>query len=153
MLKKTLLVREKIDIFRYSSLICILKNKTKGYKPRQSLVFETEDVMKFWRETSNDECLFEKIISIMGIFGTCRSCELHILTIDDVKDRGDVMVNRRDTKTNVNRNFGIIGDENGINPVDIVRKYRALRLQHVAHNFFFVNYRNGKCTEQLIGIN
>ena len=84
----------------------------------------------------------------MEIFGACRSCELYNLTIEDVKDRADVvMVNLRDTKTNVDRNFGIIGDENGINPVDIVRKYRALRPQHVAHNFFFVNYRNGKCNE------
>lgn len=40
-----------------------------------------------------------------------------------------------------------------MNYLDLIRKYRNMRPQHISHNHFFVNCRNGKCTVQRIGIN
>lgn len=39
-----------------------------------------------------------------------------------------------------------------INPLELFHKYARLRPQHVTHDYFFVAYRNQKCTVQRVGI-
>lgn len=58
------------------------------------------------------------------------------------------------TKTKVLREFAITkGDIEGLDFVEIVRKYIRLRPQNVKHDRFFVKYTKGVCYTQPVGIN
>lgn len=89
----------------------------------------------------------------MGIAGGCRIGELVNMKIDDVDDRGNVVVvTLPDTKTNKPRVFTII-EEKDLNALHIYRKYVKLRPQAVPHRRLFLNYQHGKCTVQPVGEN
>lgn len=58
------------------------------------------------------------------------------------------------TKTKVCREFAITtGAFDGINCIDMIKKYILLRPSNVKHDRFFVKYSNGKCGVQPVGIN
>lgn len=58
------------------------------------------------------------------------------------------------TKTNVRREFAITsGNFDGVNLLELFRKYYVLRPSPIETTRFFVGYRNGKCTKQVVGIN
>lgn len=81
--------------------------------------------------------------------GACRKSELYQMRINDIQDLGQViLVNIPDYKTNISRNFTITGKY-----CQIFKKYLALRPPTVEHNNLFLNYHNGKCTKQVVGIN
>lgn len=87
------------------------------------------------------------------MFGACRREELYSLTVDAIVDAGlSIIVSLPKTKTGRSRLFTVV-DGDGMNYLDLIRKYRNMRPQHISHNYFFVNCRNGKCTVQRIGIN
>ena len=90
-----------------------------------------------------------QVILIIGITGACRREELHQLTVDNVKDNDThLTVTIPKTKIHIIRTFTIN------NPFrDIVIKFMALRPGTVRHNNFFLNYQNGRCTCQVIGVN
>lgn len=90
-----------------------------------------------------------QVVLIFGIMGACRGAELTNLTVDDVMDRDDVLIVKlRETKNKTTRSFTIEGEF-----LKTVKKYQALRLQRTASDRFFVNYRDGYCTNQVIGKN
>lgn len=92
-------------------------------------------------------------ILALGIAGGCRIGELVNMKIDDVDDRGNVLVvNIQDTKTNKPRFFTVI-NEGEINALDIYKKYIKLRPQAVPHRRLFLNYQHRKCTVQPVGQN
>ena len=85
----------------------------------------------------------------MGIMGACRSNELHLMKVKDVQDLGTtILVTIPKTKTKIIRRFTITGDYYGI-----CKKYINLRPTNIEDTAFFLNYQNGKCTSQRIGIN
>jgi hypothetical protein len=111
-------------------------------------------VLRFFSEAPDEIFLLVKIVLVMGIAGGCRVGELVNMKIDDVDDRGNVLVvTLPDTKTNKPRMFTIIINEVAINAVDIYRKYVILRPQVVTYRRFFLNYQRGKCTVQPVGEN
>lgn len=58
------------------------------------------------------------------------------------------------TKTKVCREFAITpGAFDGINCMEIIKKYILLRPTNIKHDRFFVKYSNGKCGVQPVGIN
>lgn len=64
-----------------------------------------------------------------------------------MKEQGDLlMVDVPDTKTQKARRFVIAEDY-----VAPVKKYKGLRPKNVATDRFFLNYKQGKCTAQIIG--
>lgn len=75
--------------------------------------------------------------------------------MENVKDEGQVFhLVIPNTKTKIFREFFVTsGGIDGLNMVEIVRKYLALRPNHTDHGRFFVGYRNGKCIKQPVGIN
>lgn len=77
------------------------------------------------------------------------------LRVDDIEDHESfIIVNIPDTKTKIHRRFTITSSKSeGINFLDIYRKYAGLRPGHVGHRRFFLNYRCGKCSVQAVGIN
>lgn len=89
----------------------------------------------------------------MGIFGGLRRDELVKLTVDDVDDRGAVVVVKiRGTKTGDSKSFNIV-EENEMNALQLYKKYAALRPKGIRERRFFLSYRNGRCTAQPVGKN
>lgn len=78
------------------------------------------------------------------------------MLIDDIEDKGAVLLVRiPDSKTHIQRRFTVIGETGitNLNLLDIYRKYATLRPKNANSRHFFLSYRNGKCTKQVIGIN
>jgi len=88
-------------------------------------------------------------VLIFGISGACKSSELTRLTMNDVLNRGDIMVIKvRDSETKNTRNFTVEGE--------LLRKvleYQSLRPKHPNTDRFLLSFRNGKCANQVIGKN
>lgn len=76
------------------------------------------------------------------------------LSVDDIEDKESILiVHILKSKTNKPRTFIVTADfEGGIKPIDLYRKYVALRPSHVENRRFFLSYRQGKCTIQPVGI-
>ena len=85
----------------------------------------------------------------VGLSGACRREELCYLKIEDTKDFGSAMlIKLKNTKTKVPRSFTVAG-----NLYIILKKYCALRPPDMKTGRFFLNYQNGKCSRQNVGIN
>ncbi|PSN48199.1 hypothetical protein C0J52_03578 [Blattella germanica] len=70
----------------FNKLLCFLKNKNVGHRPRKLKVFSRKDVNKFLNNAPDDKYLLMKVVMIMGIAGACRREELVKIIIDDVED-------------------------------------------------------------------
>lgn len=57
-----------------------------------------------------------------------------------------------DSKTHKERRFSIINEGFGVNPIDLYRRYIALRPKNSCLRFF-LRYDKGKCSRQNVGIN
>lgn len=92
---------------------------------------------------------------IIGIAGACRKHELTFLSVENVTDQGQyIKVTIPNTKTKIFREFAITsGDTEGLNFIEIVKKYVLLRPPNLKHDRFFIKYSNGKCGPQPVGIN
>lgn len=81
--------------------------------------------------------------------GACRRQELHDIKIQDVTDfSSTILVTLNNTKNKTTRKFTITG-----NYYNLCKKYMDLRPANCKSSSFFVNYFNGRCTVQNIGIN
>ena len=79
--------------------------------------------------------------------GACRSQELRDMRIEDIEEKDSlIIVNLPKTKTNIPRKFVLNGKM-----AELVMKYRALRPTNTPNPAFFLQFRNGKCTVQVIG--
>lgn len=64
------------------------------------------------------------------------------------------MVTIRASKTKIDRIFSVIDKEQeSPSYLDLYRKYASLRTTNTNHGRFFVYYRNGKCSSQVVGKN
>lgn len=76
-----------------------------------------------------------------------RSDELARITTKDVEQHGDLfLVQILEPRTKHQRSFTITGTY-----YDVVKRYTALRSPRMDDQRFFVNYRAGKCTLQVLG--
>lgn len=160
-------------IFRYSRLIALLKKENAGHVPKKSKTFERQEIQKFLSEAPDEKYLlmkvrivyyffiffkhliiFFQVYVILSVSGGCRLDEMNKMQTSHIDDRGTVLVVQvPDTKTNKKRQFVVVDEMCGVNAIQIVRKYRALRPLHTAHNKFFTNFRSNKCTVQPVGVN
>ena len=94
-----------------------------------------------------------KVAACVALFGACRKSELLSLKVTDIVDNEiHAVVNIRESKTGP-RTFLIDGhSEEKLNCLLMLRKYMALR-RTAKIDRLFVNFRNGKCINQGIGIN
>ncbi|XP_018575819.1 uncharacterized protein LOC108914474 [Anoplophora glabripennis] len=122
---------------------------------RNQTFFSKVNIAKFLTEADDNNHLMAKVVLVVGIAGACRKSELTFLRVEDVTDEETYFrVNIPNTKSRVIREFVITpGDIEGLNFVNIIRKYRNLRPKNIKHNGFFVRHRNGKCGVQPVGIN
>ena len=86
-------------------------------------------------------------------FGALRKIEMVQLTIENVIDKGSViLVQIPKTKTDESKSFTIIEEEE-LGALQLVRKYASLRPPGLAEKRFFLSYRSGRCTAQPVGKN
>lgn len=77
-----------------------------------------------------------------------------LMTIDDIEETGSVLtVNIPQTRANRKRSFIINGERGEVNMMEIYRKYVALRPPHCTNRRFFLYYKLGKCSQQVVGVN
>ncbi|XP_050295536.1 uncharacterized protein LOC126735541 [Anthonomus grandis grandis] len=151
-LRSTLMVYKNIDISQYHRLISFLKVRSKGYVPKKSKVLEGEQIIKFIKKAPDDIYLVHKVILVMGVFGGLRRDELVKMTIDDIEDRGTVLVIKvPETKTSTLKSFTIIEEDLGA--LNLIKKYAALRPAEIKERRFFLTYRKSRCTVQPVGKN
>ncbi|XP_022902994.2 uncharacterized protein [Onthophagus taurus] len=153
MLKATIFLHESINISKFSTLIAFLKRKNVGYKPKKASVFTKDEMFKFLIEALDELFLIHKVAMILGVAGACRREELYKMTIKDIEDRESfIIITISNTKTNIQRTFTVINKKNEkINYLRIVRKYIKLRPNNAKSLHLFLNYRNGKCKNQVVG--
>lgn len=140
MIKKMLMVKKNIDISSYHKLISFLKNNSVGHEAKKAMVLSKDDVIKFITEAPDEMHLMTKVALIFGTYGACRREELTNMSVNDIEDRGSVLVvTIPKTKTNKKRVFTII-DDDVVSALLVYRKYAALRPASVHHSrFFFCN--------------
>ncbi|KAJ8921380.1 hypothetical protein NQ315_002996 [Exocentrus adspersus] len=133
-------VKRNIDVSKFYKLSAFLKRKSEGYKPKNAKVLTLDQIDKFLLEVPDKDFLMIKVALIFGVASACRGKELHQLTISDVTDMDHaLLVNVRNTKNNVDRNFIINNsNKNGIDLIEVCRKYMALRKPETTHSRFFV---------------
>ena len=92
---------------------------------------------------------------LFGICGACRVDEMVNMIIDDLRDMGPILiVNIPDSKTKKKIIFTITDESiEGMPVLDIYRKYVSVRPMKTVHKRFFLQYNDGKCTNQVIGKN
>ncbi|XP_034938091.1 uncharacterized protein [Chelonus insularis] len=141
--------KHAINIHDHAGVIAFLKQKHKGYTPKKSKVLNTEEIDQFITEAPNCEFLAIKVALIFGVSGARRRQELCDTTIDNIIDKGDmIIVNVPRTKNDKPRSFIVQGQF-----YELYKTYASLRPPKVTTQRFFLNYRKGKCTSQVIGIN
>ena len=149
MVKSTLYLKHGVDISKYFKLHTFLKRKGEGYQPKKANTFSTDEIKKFIGDAPDIKYLLCKVACIFGVMGACRRNELHKLEFEDVQDfETTLLVTIKDTKTKTTRKFTITGKY-----YEICKKYMNLRPKNSNNPNFFLNYINGKCTIQNIGIN
>lgn len=154
-LKATLIINDNVDINKYAKLIAFLKRKSVGYIPKKSNTFSREEINKFLLIAPDDKYLMFKVTLILGIAGGCRREELYKMKIDDIENKGQfLLITIPDSKTHTSRRFTVIGETSkNINLIHFYQNYANLRPKNATTNHFFLSYRNGKCTKQVVGIN
>lgn len=91
---------------------------------------------------------FQAVVAI-GLSGACRREELCQLTVDDITDLNSaLLVKINHTKNKIPRSFTVTESF-----YEICKKYMKLRPKNISEKRFFLNYKQGKCTKQVVGIN
>lgn len=76
------------------------------------------------------------------------------MSLDDITFREDVIIVKiPQTKNNKERTFIVKENEENIEIGKLIREYAELRPSNASHSRFFVQYRDGKCILQPVGIN
>ncbi|KAK5637852.1 hypothetical protein RI129_000150 [Pyrocoelia pectoralis] len=154
MLKSTLAVKDNIDISKFRKLRTFLKKQNVGYKAKKSKIFSRDQLNRFLRDAPNHAYLMWKVCLLIGIAGACGRDELRQISIEDIADKDDLLViTIPDSKNWKKRIFTLTPEiTEGINSLELFRKYAALRPAHCEHKAFFINYRLGKCSTQVVGV-
>lgn len=154
MVKSTVQINDNVDISKYAKLIAFLKRQNDGYEAKKSTILTMDNIIKFFSDAPDDTFLLIKVALIFALNGACRRGELYKLNIEDIEDTGSILViTLHDTKTKKKRIFTVTSERNGIDGIELYRKYFSMRPKHVNHRKFFIYYKNGKCTVQPVGIN
>ncbi|KAJ8918799.1 hypothetical protein NQ315_011083 [Exocentrus adspersus] len=148
MLRSMLNIHHNENIEKYSKLRAFLKSKSEGYHAKKAKIFTPSQINAFIDEAPDYTYLATKVALIMGIMGACRSNELYLMKMKDIQDiTSGLLVSVPNTKTKIIRKFTVTGKF-----YEICKKYIAIR-SNITAPLFFLNYHNGKCTHQRIGIN
>ncbi|KAJ8910045.1 hypothetical protein NQ315_008905 [Exocentrus adspersus] len=144
---------QKSKYRRISSFRSLFETDVERIYPKKSKILTREDTLKFIKETSSHTYLLEKVVLVMAVFGGLRRDVLVKLLIDDIDDKGSVVIVRiYDIKTRVPKYFRIV-EENEMHALQLYRQYISVRPKEIKERRFFLTYRNGRCTAQPVGKN
>lgn len=154
MLKSTINLNNGVDISQFKKLVAFLKKKNIGHHAKKSKVFTREEMNKFLLEAPDETYIMMKAM-IIGVAGALRRDELMKMTVDDITDEGSVVIVKvPDTKTHISRIFTITDKANEkVLSLTILRKYTGIKPKETNSRRFFYSVRQGKCVNQLVGIN
>lgn len=154
MIKSIVKIRQNIDISKFYKVTTFLKKKNIGCRPQKAEVFTKEDISKFMVTAPDETYLMIKVATIFGLAGACRRAELTQITVDNIEDKGNlIMVKITDSKNHSARSFVISQEVNNGTFLQLYRKYANLRPPITSHRRFFIKYTKGKCSAQCVGIN
>ncbi|XP_063544509.1 uncharacterized protein LOC134752749 isoform X3 [Cydia strobilella] len=149
MLKSGLKRSHNVNMEEYGQLGAFLKKLSKGYVCKKVKALTYENVEKFIEEAPDDKYLATKAALILAVTGGLRQQDLIDLTTDDIQTHGEICVIKTPhTKDRSRASFVIQGKY-----YQIVKKYQSLRATKAPTNRFFQQFRNGKCSTQVIGKN
>lgn len=149
MLRSTIFIHEKVDVYQFKEVAEYLKKISKGYKAKQLKVFSEDQIARFLEEAPDNKYLCIKVMLIMGQCGSCTSRELYSLKLSDIEDKGGVLLIKvPSTGGKKPRTFAVSGDF-----YNIYKKYSNLRPPNCGHDKVFISYFNGSCRMQVIGCN
>ena len=75
------------------------------------------------------------------------------MTVDHIEDKGSTLiVNIPQVRANRKRSFIIDNVIAEMNLIEIYRKYASLRPTCTSHRRFFMAYRQGRCSNQVVGV-
>ncbi|XP_063923544.1 uncharacterized protein LOC135137744 [Zophobas morio] len=151
MLRTMIGIKHNVNIANYPKLKAYLKRQSDGYHCKKSKVFTASEVNKFIKEAPHMENLFKKVVLIIGISGACRKQELKDIKMSDIEDtRHSLVIHIPKTKTEKSRSFVISG-----NFYNICMEYINFRRNVTEPSItqLFLNFQNGKCTKQVVGVN
>lgn len=90
-----------------------------------------------------------QVVLVIGIAGACRREELTKMTTEHIREEGEVfLITIPDSKTHATRQFVLCGRDR-----EYLKQYMSLRPQQVTNKRLFLNFKKGKCTSQVVGIN
>lgn len=94
-----------------------------------------------------------QVALIFGVAGACRCDELSRMLLDDIEDQNNILiVHIPDSKTNKPRRFVVVDEGDSEKNLAMYRRYVELRPSHTPHRRLFLNYKQGKCTIQAVGL-
>ncbi|XP_034939162.1 uncharacterized protein [Chelonus insularis] len=149
MLKNTINSHHNINIGVYTKLLSYLKVRSIGFSSQKSQVLKSEQIKKFLAEAPDEIYLAMKVALIFGVSGACKRDELCYLTVDNIEDKDSVLLVRIPSRRNNRRRSFFVEKK----CYEIVKKYMSLRPKDVKTPRFFLKYSNGRCYQQVIGVN
>ncbi|XP_029171249.1 uncharacterized protein LOC114940677 [Nylanderia fulva] len=149
MLRATIQFNNNLDIYKYDELNTFLKIQSRGFQSKKSSTLTPQQIKKFIDEAPDNKYLATKLATIFGICGACRREELTKIDIEDIEDKGSLLLIKIPTTKNYKPRTFVVTDEF----YSTYKKYVKLRPKDIQTSRFFLNYQNGKCTQQPIGIN
>lgn len=76
------------------------------------------------------------------------------LSVDNIQDVGSsLIISIPNTKNKLPRKFVVTEEQDNMNFLTLYRKYAKLRPSDTNHRRFFLYYKSGKCTKQVVGKN
>lgn len=155
MLKATLIAHKNVDISKFKKVLDLLKGKTDNCVPKKTLILTREHIDTFISKAPDERFLMIKVALIIGVSGACRREELCALTIDNIEDTdSSLIVTIQEPTTKIIRKFTIHDNhERKQSYLAFIKKYAALRPANAEHRRFFIFYKNGRCSTQVIGKN
>lgn len=153
MVKSLVKIKQNVDISKFHKLTLFLKQKNVGFRAQKAQVFTKEDISRFML-APDEVYLMIKVSTIFALAGALRRAELVNITLDDIQDKGNLIVVKiSDSKNHSSRSFVLSEEINNGIFLMLYRKYANLRPPTTPHRRFFINYKKGKCSIQCVGIN
>lgn len=153
MVKSLVKIKQNLDISQFHKLTSFLKQKNVGFRAQKAQVFTKEDISRFML-APDEVYLMIKVSTIFALAGALRRAELVNITLDDIQDKGNLIVVKiSDSKNHSSRSFVLCEEINNGNFLKLYRKYAGLRPPTTPHRRFFINYKKGKCSIQCVGVN
>ncbi|XP_054277440.1 uncharacterized protein LOC128996267 isoform X2 [Macrosteles quadrilineatus] len=155
MLNKTIQVEHDINISSYKTLGSYLKKLSLGYKPTKSKPLSKDEFETFIKTAPDEIYLMKKVVLILGVAGACRPNELTKMSVDDIDDKGYILIIKvADSQTNKKRIFTLTDDDDfDTSYLELYRKYLKLRPVDVPTSRLFLKYSKGVCIRQPVGVN